>query len=72
MALTSPPVDDAANKALIAFFASFFKIPRQGVVLHKGHQSRRKQIILAGLSEEEIRTRIMEEIHRGNAGHKEA
>jgi uncharacterized protein (TIGR00251 family) len=62
MALTSPPVDDAANKALIAFFSSFFKIPRQQVILHRGQQSRRKQVILGGLSEEVVRTRILEEI----------
>jgi uncharacterized protein (TIGR00251 family) len=62
LALTSPPVDDAANKALIAFFSSFFKIPRQQVILHRGQQSRRKQVILGGLSEEVVRTRILEEI----------
>jgi uncharacterized protein (TIGR00251 family) len=65
LALTSPPVDDAANKALVVFFASFFKIPRQQVILHRGQQSRRKQVILGGLSAEEVRARILEEI----AGH---
>jgi len=62
LALTSPPVDDAANKALVVFFSSFFKIPRQQVILHRGQQSRRKQVILGGLSEEVIRARILEEI----------
>lgn len=64
LALTSPPVDDAANKALIAFFSSFFKVARQEIIIHKGQQSRRKQIIIGGLSEEAIRARIMAEIHR--------
>ena len=67
LALTSPPVDDAANKALIAFFASFFKVARQQVLLHKGHQSRRKQVIIEGLSAEAIRERIMAELHRKEA-----
>ncbi len=62
LALTSPPVDDAANKALVAFFSSFFKIPRQQVILQRGQQSRRKQVILGGLSEEVVRARILEEI----------
>lgn len=62
LALTSPPVDDAANKALILFFASFFKISRQQVILHRGQQSRRKQVIIGGVSEETVRTRILEEI----------
>jgi len=63
LALTSPPVDDAANKALLAFFSSFFKVARQQLILHKGQQSRRKQIIIGGLSEEAIRQRIMAEMH---------
>jgi hypothetical protein len=62
LALTSPPVDDAANKALLVFFASFFKVARQQLVLHKGHQSRRKLVIIGGLSEEAIRKRIMVEL----------
>jgi len=62
VALTSPPVDDAANKALVVFFSAFFKIPRQQVILHRGHQSRRKQVILEGLSAEAVRTRILGEI----------
>ncbi len=64
LALTSPPVDDAANKALITFFSSLFKVARQQVILHKGQQSRRKQVIIEGLSAEAVRERIMAELHR--------
>jgi hypothetical protein len=64
LALTSPPVDDAANKALVIFLASFFKIGRQELLIHKGRQSRRKQVVIGGLSEEAIRQLIMAEIHR--------
>jgi uncharacterized protein (TIGR00251 family) len=62
--LTAPPVDDAANKALIIFFSSFFKIPRKQVILHKGQQSRRKQVIIEGLSSEAIMALIKTEIHQ--------
>ena len=62
LTLTAPPVDEAANKALLAFFSSFFKVARQQLVLHKGHQSRRKLVIVDGLSEEAIRQRIMAEM----------
>lgn len=62
LALTSPPVEDAANRALVAFFSSFFRVPRQRVILHRGQQSRHKQVILDGLSEEVVRRRILEEI----------
>ncbi len=70
VALTSPPVDDAANKALIAFFSSLFKIARQELSIHKGHQSRRKQIIIGGLSEEVIRKKILEGIQRKDVAAK--
>jgi uncharacterized protein (TIGR00251 family) len=71
LAITAPPVDEAANKALIAFFSSFFKVARQEVIIHKGQQSRRKQIIIGGLSEEVIRTWILEAIHRKDVARKE-
>ncbi len=65
LALTSPPVDDAANKALVIFLASFFKIARQELLIHKGRQSRRKQVIIGGgLSAAAIRQLIMAEIHQ--------
>jgi uncharacterized protein len=68
LALTSPPVDDAANKALVVFFSSFFKIPRQQVILHRGRQSRRKLVIIEGLSEELIRARILKELAARDEG----
>ncbi|MFH2121937.1 MAG: DUF167 domain-containing protein [Pseudomonadota bacterium] len=70
LAITAPPVDDAANKALIAFFSSFFKIARQELCIHKGHQSRRKQIIVSGLSEESIRKKILEELQHQDVARK--
>lgn len=69
LALAAPPVDDAANKALVIFFSSFFKIARQEVSIHRGQQSRRKQIIIGGLSEEAIRKRIMAVIHHKDIVH---
>lgn len=69
LALAAPPVDDAANKALVIFFSSLFKIARQEVSIHRGQQSRRKQIIIGGLSEEVIRKRIMAEIHNKDIVH---
>jgi len=62
LAITSPPVDDAANRAIIVFFASFFGVARQDIVLHRGQQSRRKQIIITGVGAEVIRERIMVEM----------
>lgn len=40
--LTAPPVEGAANKALITFLAKAFKVPRGRVTLLKGESSREK------------------------------
>ncbi|MBU1986327.1 MAG: YggU family protein [Proteobacteria bacterium] len=71
LAISSPPVDDAANKAIIAFFSSFFKVARQQLSIHRGHQSRRKLIIIGGLSEEVIRARILEGLQGKDVARKE-
>lgn len=64
LALTAPPVDNAANKAVVLFFASFFKIGRQNVTLYKGQQSRRKLVAVSGMSEEEVRLRLVSELEQ--------
>lgn len=48
--ITSPPVDNKANKAVSAFLAELFSLPRSSVVLQSGQQSRIKQFHLTGLS----------------------
>lgn len=50
VAITSPPVDGKANKALIAFIAKLFHLPKSSVTLISGHQSRNKHLLLAGVS----------------------
>lgn len=62
LALTAPPVENEANKAIVVFFSSFFKIARQDVAIFRGLQSRRKQVALRGLSEEMVRARICDEL----------
>ena len=56
--LCAPPVDGAANAALIEFLADTFNLPRARVQLLSGHTSRNKRIRLAGLSASDIRSRI--------------
>ncbi len=53
--LTTPPVDGKANKAVVAFLAKFFKIPKSFVTIRSGLQSRSKKIVLSGLSEHDVR-----------------
>ena len=60
---TASPVDGKANKASSVFLASFFKISIRDVHIVSGTKSRRKKYVLAGLNEEEVRKRVLAEIH---------
>lgn len=48
VALTSPPVDGAANKACIQFLAKLFRQPKSSVRILSGETSRHKRILLEG------------------------
>jgi uncharacterized protein (TIGR00251 family) len=58
LSLTSPPVDGRANQACIEFFAKLLMVPRSSVTIASGQTSRQKVVRVAGLSAEEVRTRI--------------
>ena len=47
--LCAPPVDGAANAALVEFLAETFALPRARVQLLSGQTSRNKRVRLAGL-----------------------
>jgi uncharacterized protein (TIGR00251 family) len=57
--LTTPPVDGKANKAVIAFLAKLFKIPKSAVMIKSGLQSRRKKVLLSGLDEDHVRSLVL-------------
>lgn len=46
--LCAPPVDGAANAALVEFLAASFALPRARVQLLSGQTSRNKRVLLAG------------------------
>ncbi|MFM9828356.1 MAG: DUF167 domain-containing protein [Sphingomonas sp.] len=46
--LTAPPVDGAANAALIALVAQVFAVPRRAVTLLSGDTARVKRLHIAG------------------------
>ncbi|QDQ25900.1 YggU family protein [Chitinimonas arctica] len=46
--LNAPPVEGKANKALLAWLADWFAVPRHGVVLESGELSRHKRIRIIG------------------------
>ena len=62
--LTTPPVDGKANKAIVAFFAGFFRLPKSAIMVLSGHQSRCKMIQIHCNREEylieKLQTALME------------
>jgi uncharacterized protein (TIGR00251 family) len=60
LAITSPPIDGKANKAVVSFLAKFFGVAKSKVSLKSGHQSRHKQCLLEGISVQEVQQKIKE------------
>jgi hypothetical protein len=52
--VTAPPVDAAANEALVKFLAGKLDCPRGRVELIRGHTSRHKTVKLHGFKTEEV------------------
>lgn len=58
VAVTAPPAEGKANKAVISFLSSFFQIPKSRVKIIGGLQSRRKRCVISGVSLQEIRSAL--------------
>lgn len=56
--LTAPPVDGAANEALIRFLADALGVSRSALTLTSGTTSRRKTVAVAGLGPDQVRARL--------------
>jgi uncharacterized protein (TIGR00251 family) len=56
--LAAPPVEGAANKALIAFLAEVLGVPKRDVEIAMGERGRRKLVRVAGLTADEVRRRL--------------
>jgi uncharacterized protein (TIGR00251 family) len=50
--LAAPPVDGAANDALIAFLSAALGIPRRQITIVSGERSRDKRVRIAGIGTE--------------------
>ena len=53
--LTTPPVDGKANKAVIAYLAKFFHLPKSALSIKSGQQSRSKTVAIKGADEQQVR-----------------
>jgi uncharacterized protein (TIGR00251 family) len=52
--LTAPPVEGAANDALVRFLSRRLGLPRGALTLTRGHTSRDKTVEVEGLTPEEV------------------
>jgi uncharacterized protein (TIGR00251 family) len=53
--VAAPPVDGAANDALIEYFADALRVPRRAIQILSGDRGRRKRVAIEGVTEEQIR-----------------
>jgi uncharacterized protein (TIGR00251 family) len=53
--VAAPPVEGAANEALIAYFSATFRIPKHAVQIVSGERTRRKRVAIAGVTVEQVR-----------------
>jgi uncharacterized protein (TIGR00251 family) len=56
--VAAPPVEGAANDALIAFFSDALRVPRRAIQIVSGERSRQKRIAIAGVTEAHVRARL--------------
>jgi uncharacterized protein (TIGR00251 family) len=56
--LAAPPIDNAANDALIEFLADTLDVPRRALRIVSGQRSRAKRIAIAGVTLADVRARL--------------
>jgi uncharacterized protein len=60
--VTAPPIEGAANAAVIALLAEMLGLPRRQVTIVRGATARHKRVAVMGMRDEEIRARIGDEL----------
>jgi uncharacterized protein (TIGR00251 family) len=56
--LAAPPVEGAANDALIEFLATTLDIPQRQIKIVSGEHTRHKRVSIAGASADAVRSRL--------------
>jgi uncharacterized protein (TIGR00251 family) len=52
--LAAPPVEGAANAALVEFLAGVLDLPRRSIRIVSGEHSRQKRVAVAGMTAEQV------------------
>jgi len=59
--VAAPPVEGAANEALVAFLANRLGIRKRDIALVTGQHARRKRLRVSGVTAETVRARLLAE-----------
>lgn len=57
--LKAPPVDGAANKALIAFLSEVCGVPKSAITIELGASSRTKRVEVSGLDDNALQHKLL-------------
>ncbi len=58
LSLAAPPIEGRANEELLAFLSRLLAIPKSSIELVRGATSKRKSLLIQGLSAEAIQHRL--------------
>ncbi len=64
LAVSAPPVDNKANRAVTSYLAEYFNIAQNRIRLDSGEKSRRKLFCISGLGIAEIQERLRPLFHQ--------
>ena len=56
--VAAPPIKGKANKELVSFLSQALGVTKSTLTIVKGHTSRNKVILVAGLSQEDLSRRL--------------
>ena len=62
--LAAPPVDGAANDALIEFLSDTLTVPRRAIRIVSGERGRHKRVAIEGVTMEAVARRLSHPQHR--------
>jgi uncharacterized protein (TIGR00251 family) len=63
--VVAPPVDGAANTALLRYLADILDVPRSKLAITSGASSRRKRLSVAGVAPDELEKRLRAALGKG-------
>ena len=61
--LAAPPVDGAANDALVEFLSAILNVPRHAIHIVSGERGRRKRVAIDGVTMDAVARRLSDQKH---------